>query len=156
MKVAVWTRALRVARRVLSRKNPSETDSGQSRLVAEIEAFLSGELVAELSQRGDPVPDWAWLNTLAHGDLCHVARLRRPTLLRVDRTGDWTADAWRTAQGLLAKDLLELSRSDSEALTRLQRTVLVPLELELIQAEEQLSALELVQSTRAALRSSTP
>lgn len=56
------------------------------------------------------------------------------------------------------KELLELVGHDRELWAAVQRTVLVPLELQLIEEEamEGVTALELVQCTRVALRSRLP
>ncbi|MGD0943680.1 MAG: hypothetical protein ABR972_05315 [Acidimicrobiales bacterium] len=64
--------------------------------------------------------------------------------------------AWRNAERVLANELLELVENDPDVLSRVQQTVLVPLEFELMRtaAERGLTAFELVQSTRTALRSS--
>ena len=40
-----------------------------AQLVAEAEAFLSGDILSHLQRSGRSIPDWAWLNALAHGDL---------------------------------------------------------------------------------------
>jgi hypothetical protein len=71
------------------------------------------------------------------------------------RFTDWSEQTWKTAQGVLAKELLDLVDNNSGTLSRVQHSALVPLELQLMrtEADSGLTALELVQSTRAALRS---
>jgi hypothetical protein len=121
------------------------------------QAFLSGDYADYLRHRGEAMRGWARLNNLAHGDLESLCEPRRP--FAVPKSGafaDWLEETWRSAQGLLANELLELVDNEPGRLSRVQQTVLVPLEFELMQteAESTLTALELVQSTRAALNSS--
>jgi hypothetical protein len=44
------------------------------RLVADSEAFLSGDYASHLRRQGELVPGWAWLNVIAHGDLEDLRR----------------------------------------------------------------------------------
>jgi hypothetical protein len=93
----------------------------------------------------------------AHGDLRSVRLLGRPgAATRSARFADWSEETWKTAQRLLANELLDIVSNDSAMLSLVQQTVLVPLELELMRTEATsgLTAYELLQSTRAALRSS--
>jgi hypothetical protein len=124
-----------------------------ARLIADTEAFVSGDYADHLRRHGDMVPGWARLNLLAHSDLERLRRARLPFSSRkpalfAKRTGD----AWRSAIRVLADELIEVVESDSEMLSYVQRCALVPLELELMH-EVDLTAFELVQFTRAALRS---
>ena len=99
------------------------------------------------------VPGWARLNTFAHGDLRSVRRARRPQVIRpLAATADPTAEEWGIAQRILADEPLELVDGDAELLAHVQESVLVPLEFVLMQ-EDDLSAYDLVNFTRAALRS---
>jgi hypothetical protein len=127
-----------------------------SRLIADTEAFLSGDYADHLRRCSAVVPGWARLNSFAHGDLERLRQVERAfTAPRSAAVADWIEETWRTAQQVLANELLELVDNDPEMLSRLQHTVLVPLELQLMhtEAESGLTAFELVQSTRAALRS---
>jgi hypothetical protein len=63
------------------------------------------------------------------------------------------AEEWGIARRVLADELLELVAGDAEMLAHLQEIVLVPLEF-LLMHEDDLNAFDLVQFTRAALRSS--
>ncbi len=154
-------RALRWPRRWLAGRAPGSgrreramsDGSGTERLVADIETFLSGRYLAELRERGEPVPDWAWLNPLAHGDVGELEQLRHAEVLAIRPRRSWPEQAWRTAQRLLARDLLQIVGDDADALRCVQHTVLVPFELELMERRsiDGLSALELVQSIRAVL-----
>ena len=95
-------------------------------LVGDCEAFLAGHL-AESQEAGDRgVPVWAWTNLLAHGT---------EEELRIERalTHGWSrawADEWRDARSYLAAELIDLT-DDAGSLAEVQRSVLVPLELEL-------------------------
>jgi hypothetical protein len=125
-----------------------------SRLIADVEAFLCGDYANHLCRKRDPVPGWAWLNTFAHGDLQSLRRARRPLLRRPSAVvADPTGHEWTVAQQVLAAELLELVEGDPKMLARMQQSVLMPLEFLLMQ-EDDLTAFDLVQFTRAALRSS--
>lgn len=127
-----------------------------SRLIVDAEAFLAGDFAGHLRSQDEIVPAWARLNNLAHGDLQSLRQARRAFVPTSSAALDWTETTWRNAERVLANELLEFVENDPEVLSRVQRTVLVPLELELMrtEAERGLTAFELVQSTRTALRSS--
>jgi hypothetical protein len=127
-----------------------------SRLIVDAEAFLAGDFVDHLRSQDEIVPGWARLNNLAHGDLQSLRQARRSFIATSSAALDWTETTWRNAERVLANELLEFVENDPDVLTRVQRTVLVPLEFELMRAEAErgLTAFELVQSTRTALRSS--
>ena len=121
-----------------------------SRLISDAEEFLSGGYENHLGRHNDPVPAWARLNVLAHGDLGSLRDIAEVV------SNDWPEGLWRTACRLLAQELLAVVRDDSAMLSRLQHATLIPLELYLMDAEvdQTVGPLELVQLTRAALRSS--
>ncbi len=94
-------------------------------------AFLTGNLAEYRIAHNQIVSTWEWTNLLAHGDL---------GALRSEGTGaeehrsplrtSAPADGWQAARSYLASEILDLvERSDS--LGELQRSALVPLELEL-------------------------
>ena len=62
--------------------------------------------------------------------------------------------AWLQAQSILGRDRLKIVQDDPQRLVLVQQSTLVPLELRLMKREatEGLTAYELVQATRAALR----
>ena len=128
--------------------------SASSRLIAGTEAFLSGDYANHLHRHSDRIPGWARLNTLAHGDIDSLRRAEqtrsagKPTSLT-----DLADDSWRSALRILARELNQLVGEDSDLLTHLQQYALVPLEFRLMR-EGGLTAFELVQLTRAAVRSS--
>ena len=72
-----------------------------------------------------PLPPWAWLNQAAHAD---VGRLREAA----GRPADKTSRRGDDIQAVLARAVLAASAPDD--LVRLQREVLVPLELHLMGA----------------------
>jgi hypothetical protein len=128
--------------------------AASSRLIADAEAFLSGDYANHLCRQRDIVPGWAWLNTFAHGDLRSLRRARRPPVIGPSAVvSQPEAEEWGIARRVLADELLELVAGDAEMLAHLQEIVLVPLEF-LLMHEDDLNAFDLVQFTRAALRSS--
>lgn len=125
-------------------------------LAQETEAFLSGGYVNQRLHRKGAVPGWAWLNTLAHGELDDIKPLKGSTFVDYDDVESMMNAPWRSAQRILANELLSFVDDDVKSLSHVQQRVLVPLELRLIDTEANrgLSEFELVQSFRAALRSS--
>jgi hypothetical protein len=102
----------------------------------DLEAFLAGHLAEYLALRGQHVPVWAWTNLLAHGSETDLqaersAYGRQPS--REDHDG--RTDGWRAARSFLADDVLELTVTCCP-LGELQRSVLVPLELDLAERDE--------------------
>jgi hypothetical protein len=92
-------------------------------LADECEAFLAGRWADCRRTHDRPLPRWAWLNQAAHAD---VGRLREAAARPAD-TGSWPGD---DIQAVLARAVLAASASGD--LARLQREVLVPLELRLM------------------------
>lgn len=91
-------------------------------LIAECEAYLCGDFRGYLQRRGQPVPGWAWMNGLAHGDLTLIRELARE--------GD--ADAGpRAVVANIAQQLLSLVECGADTLEGLQHRVLIPLESDL-------------------------
>jgi hypothetical protein len=113
----------------------------------EVAAFLAGRLVDHYAATGHPVPPWAVLNRVAHAERPELARL---LMGRV-------AVAWAGPERLIAAHLLTRAPTP-EALGALQRDVLVPLELELIERwkPERLGVDEVVAAVVDALRTSPP
>jgi len=126
------------------------------RLVADAEAFLNGDYLDHLRGQGDGATGWAWLNRSAHGDLESLARVPGSIISHIAQLGEWTNDEWFTAEQIIVSEVLDLVNEDPSALARLQKAVLIPLELRLIQVDlsRGLTPIELVRSTRAALGSS--
>ena len=112
--------------------------SADSGLGDETEAFLAGrslEITRAAGGENRAVP-WMWLNALAHGPYDRVRELS----LGVMATGEQAA--WRNMRLRVAQELVKRCRN-TEELTQLQHSVLVPLELRL-QARADISADELV------------
>jgi hypothetical protein len=98
----------------------------RGRLIAECEAFVTGQLAELCEQRDGSVPVWAWTNLLAHGSeeqlrRAHGTDYRRPTA---------PGDHWRAARSYVAGEVLALAVPFG-SLQQAQRQVLVPIELEL-------------------------
>ncbi|HEX3841553.1 MAG TPA: hypothetical protein VHU85_12230 [Acidimicrobiales bacterium] len=130
--------------------------AASTRLIADAEAFLSGDYADHLSRNRESVPAWAWINAFAHGDLSRVRRARRGFGAReLAEPTEGTDESWRIAQRIVADQLLEIVRGDRLTLSYVQETVLVPLEL-MLMYERSLTAFDMVQVTRAALRWPNP
>ena len=104
------------------------TDSG---IADEVIAFLAGRLVDHLVATSQPVPPWAVLNRLAHGDRADIVRLveGQPPLATHPSAAQ---RAWTVSERFVAGHLLAAAPTP-EDLGRLQRASLVPLELDLIE-----------------------
>ena len=105
-------------------------DLAAESLAAESEAFLAGGLAEHLLSVSCRVPVWAWTNLLAHGtddDLRHPPQA-------AGSFSYWGLPTWRHARSYLAAEVLEAAGPGG--LSELQRTVLVPLELQLISRRE--------------------
>jgi hypothetical protein len=129
--------------------------SDGSVLIAEIEAFLSGDYATYLRCRRREVPGWAWLNSFAHGELTTLREAQRSLQpLGAPSRLAGAEKAWFQAQSIVGRDLLRIVQDDPQRLTLVQQSILVPLELRLMELETDagLTAYDLVQETRAALR----
>ncbi len=104
-------------------------------LALECEALLGGRIVDLLRAEGRPAPAWAWVNALAHGTREELA-----TWAAEDPTpepgGVSEATAWRMLMSFLADDLLTRADSGPATLADLQRSRLIPLELDLLRGLE--------------------
>jgi hypothetical protein len=101
----------------------------QSReLTEEAAAFLQGGLAMERARHGARPQDWEWVNFLAHSSPVQLARLSAHpyAFARVIRDEEW----WG-ALIYLTERILHLCQSTGASLEDVQRTALVPLELEL-------------------------
>lgn len=131
-------------------------DAGEQ-LVDEAEAFLTGDYARRARYLGGTLPGWAWLNPVAHGDLARIRRLRRYLRGALAPFDSLPREQWKGVQRALVEDVLRIVADDPERLSRVQRRVLVPLELQLIQFEKNgpLTPFEFARTTRAALRAGT-
>ena len=97
-------------------------------LVAECGAFFAGRYAQYLESKGRSVPQWVWLNVLAHGGPDDVDALVRGDFVWL---GCSDATVWHDALSFLAQELLDQSVRQNLSLAELQRLTLVPVELEL-------------------------
>ena len=96
-------------------------------LVVECEAFFSGHHAQYLEDKNLRVPDWAWLNVLAHGSQDDIATLATGH----SPHSSSGSSIWHQAVAFLAQELM--SRTSQEgSLAQLQRSMLVPSELNLV------------------------
>jgi hypothetical protein len=127
-----------------------------ARLIADAEAFLVGDYANKLRLGGVTVPAWAQLNVLAHAGFQRFVEATAPIDVRrlPPSEASWPEQSWGCARRVLASEILRFVGNDPEILSRVQQSVLVPLEFQLMDDEEKssLTAFELVQVTRAALR----
>lgn len=117
-------------------------------LVQESESFLSGRYAYDLWAKNEPVPDWAWLNVLAHASPEFLATLARgymdvhPGRATTKTNGlshrHWLAGSplaeanagqWNNALSLLAGELLDVAERTGRDVASLQQEVVVNLEL---------------------------
>ena len=89
----------------------------------ECEAFLEGRYVESLEGEGLPVPVWAWFNRAAHAD--------RAAVERHARTSPTPERAHTLPETAVVVERSLLTHTDP-AFRALQRDVLVPLELDLM------------------------
>jgi hypothetical protein len=132
----------------------------QDTIADECQMFLAGTSRDHFALRGLEIPDWAWLNAVAHASLDDLAALQAPD--RESRDG--RADEWEQAVSKLAVTVLDRAGGDADALREIQLETLVPLELTLLRTDTRpvLTAAQLVALATAALdhhrsyRSDTP
>ena len=131
--------------------SPSRNPTGSPTAIGdECEAYLHGAYVEYLAHRTRTVPPWVRINPLAHASRCELVALAQPST-RV--SGTEANDAWDDVVAFLAEEILRAARGPEE-LTELQRTVLVPLELDLARksTSRTLSPRRLLGTVVAALR----
>lgn len=104
-----------------SRRIRERTSAARS-IADQCDAFLSGRYRTILVERSRPVPAWAWLNPLAHGDDEMVAALARMPA--------WD-DSPEACVARLARRTLLKMRDEHVSLAEVQHAVLIPLELAL-------------------------
>jgi hypothetical protein len=105
-------------------------DVGESAVVAECAAFLTGTLAERWEAEGLPVPVWVWTNLLAHGSETLIAEsISRPFRHQL------LTRSWWIARSELADVVLDLTHWSS-SLVKLQESVLIPLELDLASSPE--------------------
>jgi hypothetical protein len=102
-----------------------ENEAGDSILATECEAFLNGTLAEYWDEKGVVVPVWAWTNLLAHGSGGRIGE----SVVGPSRPRR-AARNWRIARSYLAHRVLHLTDVQF-TLSELQRSILIPLELEM-------------------------
>jgi hypothetical protein len=95
-------------------------------LIRECEVYLSGHYAEYLETRNENVPNWAWLNVLAHGGPEQLRSLVHENSLY--GRGGMRTSVWWQAVAFLAGEILS-QQDDDGGLDELRRSVLVPLEL---------------------------
>ena len=110
----------------------AESDIHQ--LVRETECFLGGRYAYDLWARGLPVPDWAWVNVLAHAPHGLLAALAATEQSECDQAGD--LGKWQEAMAFLARQFLATATRTGQPLDTIQRQVALRLELEQYRADE--------------------
>ena len=99
-------------------------------LTLECEALLAGRYADCLCSHGRWAPPWTWVNALAHCSAPELTALAggggNPGVDDLPGT-----DQWRRALAFLAEDVLGQIEVRGATLDQLQRTRLIPLELEL-------------------------
>jgi hypothetical protein len=123
-------------------------------LADEVEAFLGGRFVDHLAKHGQPVPAWAVVNRLAHADHAELARLVDGDLLDA-RYGAAKPHAWAVPERFIAANILVTRGATPERLREIQRVVLVPLELRLIEdtRHEKMTAEQVLDAVARSLES---
>jgi hypothetical protein len=90
--------------------------------------FLRGEAVDLLYESGQGVPVWALLNLLAHTSLGRLTSLAKSD-------AHHPQNGWDAAVAYLATELVAVGQRKSEEIALIQRIVLVPLELALLNGD---------------------
>jgi hypothetical protein len=110
--------ALRRMRPPWRRRGRAERRARGSRsVVAEAWALLDGRAIDAYTSRGEAIPDWAWLNCLAH---------QPPEAILAMAVGS-PMGRWSRAAAAIANDL---RRVDPRAAEEIRNAVLVPAELD--------------------------
>lgn len=119
---------------------------GRRRLVDDADALVAGRYLAHLVRFGRPVPPWAILNAVAH---CELADLERwANAERSFAAGGATSGE---AVALLARQLRRTVGDDGQRLAQVQRGLLIPFELALLDEVSAVTLPDLLVSVRALL-----
>jgi hypothetical protein len=135
----------RSGQRRSTRTSTELSAGGEPHLADQAEAFVRGELAELLVTVGRPLPSWLALNRLGHASPQVLTRVARGQA----GVGAGTDPGWADDERALAVRLLN-GRRDPDDVRRLQREVLVPLELRLI-AESRVEPLTVGQVIRRAI-----
>jgi hypothetical protein len=119
--VAVWRR------RCTRRSIPDRADD----LVRECEALLGGDYLTFLDHQDRWTPSWALVNALAHSGPQELARWAAGDVPE-ELAGMDPAAGWRRLVVFLAEEILSRASAAGVTLDELQRSTLIPLELDLL------------------------
>lgn len=139
-----------------SRRRPDwPLEAAATKLAAEAEAWTNGELAdLRAGRREESLAPWLILNRVAHADLPALHRARREASTRPPRL---RGRRWASAEQCVVQQVLATAAS-SDDLARLQRRVLVPLELHLVERSKAttLTLDEVLTTTTAAVARTRP
>ena len=96
---------------------------GKRDLVQECEAFVTGRYYEVLLGQHQPVPPWAWINALAHGERCEVERIASLPPARPNSMAFLS---------YMACEVILHASTDDATLRLVQESALIPLEMELL------------------------
>jgi len=125
-------------------------EAAATKLAAEAEAWTNGELAeTRLSGQAHGLAPWLILNRVAHADLNVLRRVSREESVGTKRRRH---RPWATAERSLVHQVLAAAASPDD-LVRLQRRVLLPLEMQLVERSKTTNVTlgEVVTATTAAL-----
>jgi hypothetical protein len=111
-----------------SREGADEVNA--ARLIEEAEQFLSGRYLETALAGAADLPAATWLSAIAHGDTTMVARVARSAEPRSPLPPEY--ETWGRVLEQLAMQTEELVETTAIPLERIQRNVLIPLELALL------------------------
>jgi hypothetical protein len=117
-------------RRSRADRDTEKIDGPDISLATECEAFLTGRYADHLQALRKVVPDWAWLNALAHGTDADLRALAAEEA-RWPSPRSRTAREWQHAIAFLAAHLAGLVATGEHTLAELQIATLAPIELDL-------------------------
>ena len=126
-------------------------ESDVHQLVRETECFLGGRYAYDLWARGLAVPDWAWVNVVAHAPHGLLAALAATEQSECDQAGE--LGKWQEAMAFLARQILATATRTGQRLDVIQRKVALRLELDQYKeaGEGTLGPQELVDAVLSAL-----
>ena len=104
-------------------------------LTLECDALLAGRYADYLGSHGRWAPPWTWVNALAHCSAPELTALAG-SVGKPEVDDPPGTDQWRRALAFLAEDVLGQIEVTGAMLEQLQRTRLIPLELELCRNPE--------------------
>ncbi len=118
------------------KRRPDDVESLAAELTLECESLLAGRYADYLCSQGRGAPPWAWVNALAHCSEPELTALARGDA-RPGIHDTPVAQQWRQALAFLAEDVRSHVERTGIRLDQLQRTRLIPLELELCRNSDQ-------------------